>query len=83
MGLLKFLKALIRKTPEYPVYIGHSGSKIYHRDDCEYGSSIGRRHGRVFESQARAVEIGYQPCKVCKPDRSPYSPGEWVPNLRE
>lgn len=85
MGLLHLLKAIFsppsrRSAPPQTLYVAHRDSMIYHRDDCEYGSKM--RHGRrFFRTQAKAVEEGFRPCKVCMPDRYPYRPGEWVPNI--
>lgn len=66
--------------PSRPFYVGHRGSMIYHRLDCMYGRNI-RRKGRVLSDQRWAIKEGFSPCKTCQPDRHPYRPDEWVPNV--
>lgn len=79
-----FQKAVVRKPfrpiPPRVYYLGHKASNIYHRDDCEYGSKM-RRGFRLLKTQAQAVEEGFRPCMLCKPDRHPDKEGEWVPNF--
>ena len=75
-----FLKIVLgkRKLAELQnLYIGlrhRFRPSIYHRWDCEFGGKIGFR-GVLFNSQMDAAKAGYRPCKVCKPDRNPYSFG--------
>jgi methylphosphotriester-DNA--protein-cysteine methyltransferase len=72
-----FQKALVRKPfqprPPGVYYLGQKGSGIYHRDDCEYGMMM-RHNFKRLRTQAQAIEEGFTPCKVCRPDRHPYTP---------
>jgi len=45
------------------VYITKSGTK-YHRDGCRYLSS-----SKISISIEDAIKKGYEPCKVCKPNK--------------
>jgi len=84
-GMFNPLKVLFKifhesREPVPSFYLGHRGNMIYHRDDCEYGRMM-RRGRRLLRSQNQAVNEGFRPCKICQPDRNPYSQGEWVPDV--
>ena len=81
-GIRRHLDAIFlsnRKQAElYNLYIGlrhRHRDDIFHRWDCEYGGKIGFR-GRLFDGISEAFEAGYRPCRVCKPDRHPYTMDE-------
>ena len=84
-ALQPFIEAILgkRKLAQlWNLYIGSRHNRkesIYHRWDCDFGGMI-RYRGQLFKSQSQAIKAGYRPCKVCQPDRHPYSNEEWVPN---
>lgn len=49
--------------PEYAVYISKSGNK-YHRIDC-YQINV---DNCTMMSEEQAINLGYEPCKTCRPD---------------
>jgi len=63
-----------------PVYMGNKKSGLYHRNNYEYAMMM-RKGRRILHTQHRATEEGYVPCKICQPDRNPFTSGEWTPDF--
>jgi len=77
-GFLRGLAAMFLSKREQAkidsLYIGlrhRDRDDIFHRWDCKYGGKIGFK-GYLFKTYSDAIVAGFRPCKVCKPDRSPY-----------
>jgi len=49
------------------VYIGNKLSHKFHRPDCRYVKKISPGNRTCFDSREEAINMGYTPCKVCKP----------------
>lgn len=49
------------------IYIGHKGTKKFHRPNCRFGKRISEKNRITFSSRKEAINQGYIPCKVCKP----------------
>jgi len=49
------------------IYIGHKGTKKFHRPNCQYGKKISEKNRVILNSREEAIDQGYTPCKVCKP----------------
>ncbi|MEE4121849.1 Ada metal-binding domain-containing protein [Acidaminococcus fermentans] len=45
--------------------------KIYHRQQCPFGSHIQKDHAGYFYTEEEALAQGYRPCKRCHPYQSP------------
>jgi hypothetical protein len=56
-----FAKAKYSDQTEQSVYITKTGKK-YHRAGCRY-----LKWSRVEVSKAKAIELGKEPCKICRP----------------
>jgi len=49
------------------VYFASKNSNKYHRAGCQYVSRIKPGNLVGFRSAGEAVQMGYVPCKVCRP----------------
>lgn len=49
------------------IYIGHKGTKKFHRPNCRFGKKISQKNRIIFNSRKEAIDQGHVPCKVCKP----------------
>ena len=56
-----FAKAKYSDQTEHSVYITKTGKK-YHRAGCRY-----LKWSRVEVSRSKAIELGKEPCKICRP----------------
>lgn len=56
-------KATYIVDPECAVYISKSGNK-YHRADCYHINA----DNYTMMSEKQAINLGYEPCKTCRPD---------------
>jgi len=48
-------------------YIGSSQSNKYHYPNCKWAKKISPKNLVTFKTAQEALEVGYVPCKVCKP----------------
>ena len=48
-------------------YIGNKSSRVFHRPSCPYGQKISGRNRIIFRSRKDAIDIGYTPCRQCRP----------------
>jgi len=55
-----------KAVPQYK-YIGSINSTKYHRPTCEWAKKIKPKNAIYFKDKKEAEQIGYVPCKVCKP----------------
>lgn len=59
--------------PECAVFISKSGNK-YHRIDCYHINT----DNCTMISEEQAVDLGYEPCRTCRPDVELAQPGDYV-----
>ena len=50
-------------------FVGHKGSKKVHSASCRFAQQMADRNKAYFKTYKEAVDAGYVPCKVCKPDQ--------------
>jgi len=55
--------------PAGAVFAKRGGDSKAHRPGCPFGERIAAGARVTYASLAQAVAAGYQPCKVCRPDR--------------
>lgn len=48
-------------------FVASKKSDKYHIPECQWAKRISESNLLTFETVEKAVESGYQPCKVCKP----------------
>lgn len=48
-------------------YIGSANSNKFHYPSCKWGKKITDNNKIIFSSRNEAINMGYQPCKVCSP----------------
>lgn len=60
------IKSFTQKRKE-SIYIGHKGTKKFHRPNCRFGKKISERNRAILNSRKEAINQGYIPCKVCRP----------------
>ena len=60
------IKSFTQKRKE-SIYIGHKGTKKFHRPNCRFGKKISERNRAIFNSRKEVINQGYVPCKVCRP----------------
>lgn len=49
------------------LYIGNKRSRVFHRPSCSYAQKVSERNRIVFRHRKDAIEIGYTPCRQCRP----------------
>ncbi|MCX7837453.1 MAG: hypothetical protein N2323_05830 [candidate division WOR-3 bacterium] len=49
------------------IYIGNSKTLKFHLPDCQWAKRISLVNKTYFPSREKALENGYQPCKLCNP----------------
>jgi micrococcal nuclease len=55
-------------TPEkYYVASKHSRGLVFHRPDCQWAKKIAKDNLIRFETKDQALDLGYSPCRTCKP----------------
>ncbi len=55
-------------TPEkYYVASRHSRGLVFHRPDCQWAKRITKENLIRFETKDQALDLGYSPCRTCKP----------------
>ncbi|WP_049752567.1 thermonuclease family protein [Candidatus Desulforudis audaxviator] len=52
---------------EEDFYVGNSGTRRFHRPDCPSAGQIAPQNRTRFETRTDAFELGYEPCRTCKP----------------
>lgn len=52
---------------EEDFYIGNAHTRRFHRPDCSSAGRIVPHHQIRFETRADAFNLGYEPCRTCKP----------------
>lgn len=60
------IKSFTQKRKE-SIYIGHKGTKKFHRPNCRFGKKISEKNRVILNSRKEAINQGYIPCKVCRP----------------
>lgn len=58
---------LAQQAPEGP-FIGSAGAKKFHAAGCRYAAGISERNRVYFRTYDEAVQAGFEPCKVCRPE---------------
>jgi len=53
------------KPEEY--YVGSLKSRRFHRPKCPYAENIASQNLMRFQTRQQALDIGYSPCRSCKP----------------
>jgi micrococcal nuclease len=48
-------------------YLGNKHSYIFHRPSCPLVGKIPEKNKIIFRTRTDPIEIGYVPCKICKP----------------
>ena len=56
---------------------GCTTTKIFCRPNCPPGRRTKPKHRVAFNTIQEALNAGYRPCRVCKPDHG--TPGPWQP----
>ena len=70
MKLYKILrKGKIILSPDSGLYAGNKPRKIFGRLDCKSGMRMKKENRVFFHSWEDAIEMGYRPCKNCKPKK--------------
>jgi len=59
--------------------ISSKTSKIFHKFDCRYASSLTTLNANIFDTYEIAIEAELRPCKTCKPQPSEIIPVD--PNI--
>jgi micrococcal nuclease len=54
-----------RESEEY--YIGNKRAYVFHRPSCPLADKIPEKNRIIFRSRTDPIQIGYVPCKKCKP----------------
>jgi len=55
------------KKESEPYYVGNKRSYVFHRPNCPLVAKIPEKSRIIFRSRADPIQIGYVPCKRCKP----------------
>lgn len=62
--------ALLRLERETPALVGCTTTRIVCRHGCPHEQRVREDRRVVFASVADAVDVGYRPCRVCRPARA-------------
>jgi micrococcal nuclease len=55
-------------SPEkYYVASRHSRGLVFHRPDCQWAKKISKDNLIRFETRDQVLDLGYSPCRTCKP----------------
>jgi micrococcal nuclease len=52
---------------EYYVASRHSRGLVFHRPGCQWAKKINKDNLIRFETKDQALDLGYSPCRTCKP----------------
>lgn len=52
---------------EYYVASEKSKQFVFHRSNCPHVKSILEKHKIIFKTRDEALDLGYSPCRTCKP----------------
>jgi micrococcal nuclease len=52
---------------KYYVASKHSRGLVFHRPDCQWAKKISKDNLIRFETRDQALDLGYSPCRTCKP----------------
>jgi len=66
-GLFRKVHKACLNKPASP-FVGSTKSKKYHKRSCRYAKGDASFF-QDFESMGEAIREGYEPCKVCKPNK--------------
>jgi methylated-DNA-[protein]-cysteine S-methyltransferase len=61
---------LLRLERSTPTLIGCTSTRIVCRRGCAHEQRVGEANRVVFASVGDAAEVGYRPCRVCRPSRA-------------
>lgn len=55
------------KKDSDPFYVGNKRTYTFHKPSCPLSSKIPEKNRIIFRSRTDPIQIGYTPCKKCKP----------------
>jgi micrococcal nuclease len=55
------------KAATEPYYVGNKRSYVFHKPSCPLVSKIPAKNKIIFRTRTDPIQIGYVPCKICKP----------------
>ena len=61
---------LLRLERSTPTLIGCTSTRVICRRGCAHEQRVGEANRVVFASVGDAAEVGYRPCRVCRPSRA-------------
>ncbi len=57
-------------TKKVMKFVGNSETKKFHKPSCEWAKKMNKENKVEFASTADAKKAGYEPCKVCLPEKT-------------
>ena len=66
-ALSVLLLVLVPAAVYAATYIGNRNSYKLHYQGCQWERKMSPKNRVVFNDRQEAIELGYVPCKVCKP----------------
>ena len=64
---LLLLVFLISTSIAFAEYIGNRSSSKFHETHCHWVGKMNQTNKVYLENRSKAIQLGYMPCKVCKP----------------
>lgn len=55
------------KKESEPYYVGNKRTYVFHKPNCPLAAKIPEKYKIVFRSRSDPIQIGYVPCKKCRP----------------